>query len=77
LFSDLFEILCKRNIVNGKFRGIQRGKGIALFYGRKSNDIDKCAVNCTAVCTQRLSDICVPCHGTKICSPILVAMDSK
>jgi len=44
LFSALCEILCKRNVVKSKLRGTRRGEAIALFYGRKSNDIDACAV---------------------------------
>jgi hypothetical protein len=44
LFSALYEILRKRNVVTGNLRGTWRGEGIALFYGRKSSDIDECAV---------------------------------
>jgi hypothetical protein len=44
LFSALYEILCKRNVVKSKFSGTRHGEGIALFYGRKSNDTDACAV---------------------------------
>jgi len=44
LFSALYEILCQRTVVKSTFCGTRRGEGIALFHGRKSNDIDACAV---------------------------------
>jgi len=74
----LYEILCKRNVVKGMFRGTRHGEGIALFYGRKSNDIDTSAVKLYGrlQATPLVTSVCSVTEHS-ICSPVLVALDLK